>query len=522
MSKLKIYSRNIAANFSGYAINLLVSFFLMPFIIHKLGNSAYGIWTLLMSLTGYLGLLEIGVMSATGRYINYYLGREDSHGVSYVVNTSLFFFSIMGLLLLAISVIGSSSFQYFFPKMSEHFSPEFQFVLPILAANIILGLLAATFRQLLISNDRFDIQNLIDLVVLTCRTGGIVFTLSAGGGLVSLAVVHSCVSLLGLFLLLGFARWRGPHVCFGFRYVSFKTFEVLFHFGIFAFIGDIGTQLIYYTDTIVIGILIGAEGITFYNIGFVFVDYGRKLIEQGARVFLPDILKAGGRNDCSELRLLLIKVIRISMFLGIPLFIGFLTLGNEFIELWMGAEYIASASILSILSISHLGALTARSCLFVLLGLGKIRVRASIGVVEACLNLILSVVLVKLFDLGINGVALGTMIPMLIVSGLILPAYTCKLLGFGIREFIKATLFKGGVAICLFSVACFAAAQLPLAISWCVFWAKALVLVVLYLIIGYFILLDCGEREKLSHANIRMRKTLLSWCGMNKDIPRRN
>jgi hypothetical protein len=31
-----------------------------PFIVHHLGTSAYGMWVLVGSLTGYLGLLNLG------------------------------------------------------------------------------------------------------------------------------------------------------------------------------------------------------------------------------------------------------------------------------------------------------------------------------------------------------------------------------------------------------------------------------------------------------------------------------
>ena len=71
MSKSRIYARNLGANWIGYGANLAVMFFMSPFVVHSLGNARYGVWTLLTSLTGYLGLVDIGVRGGTGRYINY-------------------------------------------------------------------------------------------------------------------------------------------------------------------------------------------------------------------------------------------------------------------------------------------------------------------------------------------------------------------------------------------------------------------------------------------------------------------
>jgi hypothetical protein len=72
-SKSTVYIRGLTANWIGYGANLAVMFFLTPFIIHSLGNVRYGVWCLLVSITGYAGLLEIGVMTSSARHINVYI-----------------------------------------------------------------------------------------------------------------------------------------------------------------------------------------------------------------------------------------------------------------------------------------------------------------------------------------------------------------------------------------------------------------------------------------------------------------
>ncbi len=53
--------RSTVANWTAFAVAAVVGFMLSPFIVHRLGNSAYGTWALLGSLVGYLGLLDFGV-----------------------------------------------------------------------------------------------------------------------------------------------------------------------------------------------------------------------------------------------------------------------------------------------------------------------------------------------------------------------------------------------------------------------------------------------------------------------------
>jgi O-antigen/teichoic acid export membrane protein len=74
MAKARIIARNLVANWVGHGANLVVMFFLSPFILHTLGITQFGIWQILMVLTGYMGILDLGVRASTGRHIVLYLG----------------------------------------------------------------------------------------------------------------------------------------------------------------------------------------------------------------------------------------------------------------------------------------------------------------------------------------------------------------------------------------------------------------------------------------------------------------
>jgi len=62
-----------------------------------------------------------------------------------------------------------------------------------------------------------------------------------------------------------------------------------------------------------------------------------------------------------------------------------------------------------------------------LLSTARHRMLAVLGLADALLNVILSVVLVQ--RIGLPGVALGTLIALSVSNGVIIPAYTCRLVG---------------------------------------------------------------------------------------------
>jgi O-antigen/teichoic acid export membrane protein len=76
----KTLTRNTAWNYTGFAVNLLTNLFLFPYVVHEIGDAAAGIWLLLGSVTGYMGLLELGLVPALAQSVAVYRSRGDTAG----------------------------------------------------------------------------------------------------------------------------------------------------------------------------------------------------------------------------------------------------------------------------------------------------------------------------------------------------------------------------------------------------------------------------------------------------------
>ena len=62
--------KNVGSSWFSLGINVLVGLFLSPFLVHYLGDSAFGIWVLIFSITGYYGLFDLGIRSSLIRYVS--------------------------------------------------------------------------------------------------------------------------------------------------------------------------------------------------------------------------------------------------------------------------------------------------------------------------------------------------------------------------------------------------------------------------------------------------------------------
>ncbi|MBE3123624.1 MAG: oligosaccharide flippase family protein, partial [Planctomycetes bacterium] len=318
MSEARKHAKNVVANWVGYSAYMVTAFFLTPFLVRSLGDVRYGVWTLTISLVGYLGFVDMGVRLSTGRFINYYLGQDDAEKVNRVVNTSLAFFGIIGFVAVSGAAVLALGLERIFASVPEGLVEEARAVLLILSLIVFLEFFNNTFDQLLHARDRFDIRSAVDTFIFLARAGAVVWVLVNGGGLIALAVVQVGFAFFRCVVVFWLARWKGPQVAFRWCAVSLSTFKEVFGFGVWAFIGAFGYRLIYCSNVVIIGLLLGARDVTLYAIGCMLIDSGRALVMAlPLQVLKPTTERAAGRQSGADLRWLLVRGSQMAMFFAV-------------------------------------------------------------------------------------------------------------------------------------------------------------------------------------------------------------
>jgi O-antigen/teichoic acid export membrane protein len=76
---------------------MLSAFVFMPFLIRRFGIANYGVYLLASSVTGYLGLLDLGVGTAVIKFVAQYRARDDDEHLGELVSNVLVFYVIVGV-----------------------------------------------------------------------------------------------------------------------------------------------------------------------------------------------------------------------------------------------------------------------------------------------------------------------------------------------------------------------------------------------------------------------------------------
>lgn len=496
MSTHRPYLRNMLANWFGFVVNIVANLFLSPFVVHQLGTEAYGVWVLLISLTGYLSLVEVGTRAGVGRYVNYYLGLQQLEKVNGLLSTAFGFSLVTAVPLFLASVALVANLSAIFPKIPTALIPAAEIGLLLITLNVWFSFFAASFGSITVAFERFDLDNLVGLLVLAVRVAAILLVLGNGGGLLELAWVEAGTSALKTVLLAGLSKYLFPQLRLHASLVSRDRFKELMSYGFWAFIGGIAMQLTYWSDSLIITWFLGPAHVAIYTIGTMLISYGSSLVDRCSVVFSPQIMKDCAKEDFSAIRTLFEKSMLILMSVGTLIFLGAIAFGREFIELWMGEGFRQSYTIVVILAISRMFSLPALAGRPVFWGLNRVRHSAYLSLIQGLAGVVLGILFLVLLKMGIAGVALGNLVPQLAIT-VLMWILVCRWIGLPANWLLKQVLLRWVVLVAAFCLICAGIMHFLPSGGWAWFIVKVAVAVAAYVPLIWVIMLKGQDKIQL-------------------------
>ncbi len=416
---------------------MVIGFFLMPYVIHTIGDQSYGTWVFLNAVAGYTGLLYLGFGETISKYVSQHYARQEWDRLNEVVSGICAAYSVSG----GIAFFGAIVFAAVAPWVGDWEGQsllEVQGVIVVLGLSAALSIIGSVNGGVLYGIQRFDLERGILIAGTLTKLGLTLFFLTGQHALMTLALVFLAHTALEQGLYYVVARRLVPTLRIQRRLIKWSVVKDSYGFAALSGVGLVASKLIYDTDYIVIGIALGNAAIVPYAIGSRLCAMIRQPIMQVGEVFLPRASELNARADGDRLRSLVCKGMGIAFLMSAGLFIGGCYFGSAMIAVWMGEGYSQSQLVFLVLIGAQVAAAPSGILHMVLVGTGDVRVPSLLRLAQAVLNFGLSLLLVKPF--GVVGVALGTMIPILIVDLLVLIPYGVRQLEMSAGYFLKRSV----------------------------------------------------------------------------------
>jgi O-antigen/teichoic acid export membrane protein len=455
MSRARRIAQNVLSNWLSLAIATVVSFFLSPFVVHRLGNVVYGVWVIIASLVAYMNLLDLGLQSAVIRFVSKGIAQENHEEAGQTISGALWIRLWISLAIVCAGLVFSVGFNHIF-VIPAALQTAARIAVLVSVATVAMNLWCGVFRGVLVALHRYDLTSTVSIVQTSVRALGIVLLLRSGYGILALVLWDLCTSIAGNAAIISLCFRIYPRLKIVFNRPDRTTLHRLWNYSSYVFLINLAVQVVYYTDNLVVGAFLSPAAVTLYAIGGIVIGYARQIVGSMTTTFAPlaSTFEAEGKYD--DIQRLLIHGTRAALVVSLPIEIALFFRGQTIIRLWMGEQYAhSSATVMKILLLSVVFSSANATSGGIVYGMEKLKRVAFWAVAEGAANLTLSIILVR--QIGIYGVAWGTTIPSVIIELLLWPRLVCRLVAIPVRTYLWQTWFRTALAVIPFAAGCAAA-----------------------------------------------------------------
>lgn len=472
---------------------LIVGLGYTPIMIRLLGQSEFGLYSLIGSLVAYLSVLDMGLGNTIVRYVSRNRAVGDKRSESELNGLFLAVYSVIGLITLIVgSILYFNVDNMFGATLSVDQIERAKVMMILLIFNIAISFPLSVFASLMQAYERFIFLRIFNIISVLLKPIIALPFLFMGYGAVTLVVTATIVNIACLL--------TNVYYCFKYLDIHFTKghFEKAFLYEIsgyafFIFLNAIMDKIYWGTGQFILGIVSGTIQVAIYAIAMQFMGMYMQFSNAISGVLLPKVtmMVANGATKI-ELTNLMIKIGRLQYIVIGYILVMFFLVGQEFIYLWAGENYLSAYPMILILMVGLLIALVQNAGIAILQAMNLNRYRMTAYTIVAVINIFTSIILAKMY--GGLGCAISTAVALLISTGLIMNRYYHKHIGIDIPLFWKNIVYMMPSAFILIVLVESFQMNVSLKYSWLYFVIKVVIYTLIYIILMYFIGMNSYEK----------------------------
>lgn len=420
-------------------LSTAISLTYTPVMLRLLGQSEYGLYTLVNSFISNLSLMSFGLGSAYMRFYSRAEVQEGEEGVARINGMFFTIFLLIGALSLLVGgILVANVHNIFSAKLTPQEVETARVLMALLVVNIAVSFPMSVFSSFITAREQFLFQRLVTMVRTVLNPIVMLPLLLLGLGSVALVMVTIFLSVFTDVLNLLYCRRKlRMRVTFG-RF-DWKLLREMGSFSFFIFLNMIIDQINWSVDTTILGIISGTAATAVYGVGSQIHNYYMALSTSISGVFTPQInrIVARGEGD-GQLTRLFTRVGRIQFMLLMLVLTGFIFVGLPFVRAWGGEEYAGAYPIALMLLIPVTVPLIQNLGIEIQRAKNMHQFRSKVYLFMALGNVVISIPLGMAY--GGLGCAAGTALSMLVGNGLIMNWYYHTHIGLNMRYFWKNIL----------------------------------------------------------------------------------
>ena len=326
---------------------------LTPFMIAKLGDAEYGLYSLIGAVVGYISVLDFGLTNTVVRYVARYRATNDQKGQENFLATTMLLYGIISALIVAAGIGLYFNLESLFPKLTPAELDKSRIMFAVLIFNLAITLPSGAFSAICSGYEHFVFPRSVNIIKYVTRSLLVVALLSLGGDSVSIVLLDTAVNL-AVIALNGYYIFKKLDVRFVLHKFEIPLVRQIFSYSFWIFVFALVGQFQWRAGQVILGATSGSVAVAIYGVGIMLGTYYGAFSTAISGVFLPratkmTVLDASPR----ELTDMMVRIGRYSLLVLLMILGGFLLYGRQFVNLWLNPTYAESWWIAIIIMVSY-------------------------------------------------------------------------------------------------------------------------------------------------------------------------
>jgi O-antigen/teichoic acid export membrane protein len=385
----------------------------VPLTTGYLGTERFGLWMTVLSLTGLLGMADLGIGNGIISLVAEADGRGDQPLARRLVSSAFFLLLGIGAVVatLALTLRATLPWDRLLGFHSQEAGPAAVLVLVLFGVGLPLGLA----QRVLAAHQEGFAAGLWQLAGGLLYVGGVIAAVVTKSGIFGLVLAAAgapiVVNLLNCFMVLTRQKpWLRPSL----RYVDAQTIRALLRMGSVFLCLQLAMSIGFSSDSLVLAHIVGGSGVAEYAVASKLFSIPQMLLSHVLAPLWPAYSEAIGRGDIPWVR----RTLRRSVILGVAVMIlaagALVASGHWFILLWTGGKISVSLPLLVAFGLWSVVIALGGPLAAFLNGAKVVGLQMIVSSVTAVANIGLSILLAR--SIGVSGVLFGSIISQVLLT----------------------------------------------------------------------------------------------------------
>ena len=476
--KSKSKKTAVMLSYGSLVLQTLSTMILTRFYLNQLGKDTYGLYQMIYSVAQYILILDLGISTVMVRYISEFRAKDDKKRAE---NFAFHFAIVVGIILVFVAGIGvivNFNIENIYRELTAAEYTVSHQLMSIMIVQLIFTIISHYFKGLCEAHENFTFTRTVNMAQIVLNFVLVIVFVKMGMGIIGIATANTVVIVLNSLATIIFA-------------LTVSKFRIRFHrweFDLFkpvfmlmaamllqAVVGHVNSS----ADKTILGIMCTKSDVSVYAVAATVITMFNTLPSTISSVFQPSATRmVVNKADTEQLTDFIIRPGRLQFMITGGFIAGFIVFGQDFVICWAGEDMKDAWLYVILILVPNMIPLVQNICLAILNAMDKRLFRSVILAAMTGLNVILTVIFIKL--IGPVGAPLGTGISYVIGHCIIMNIYYKKKIGLNVGRMFFGIFKKTWVCVLVSFLLTLPLMLWKCNVNWLILIAKAVIFCIIY------------------------------------------